>query len=258
MFCDDPSLLARNIGSPEFLITEPARHRLFILEARLAGGQSAAKESLNRLKDTIYDVLNRRIKTNDFCIAVSIHGEPKEQPSSKKIAEFVQAELDAATADEIIALGEAAMPRWVFKVHDGCTIHFRPIPRKPERRGEPPDRAIGMITESGWVKDDATTIQEAVLEKADRYGEMIYPYVVAVNSMAFSLEWDDIVKALNGIWSHERVRRVSAVLLASWLMPISAAHAAIRLYHNPTAAPVFRRVNRLAARIHGGRQDSHG
>jgi hypothetical protein len=53
--------------------------------------------------------------------------------------------------------------------------------------------------------------------------------------MAFSLEQDDIVKALTGLWSHERVKRVSAVLLASWLMPISAAHAPIGLYHNPAA-----------------------
>jgi hypothetical protein len=166
---------------PEFLVTEPDGST-FILEARLAGGQSAAVESLNRLKDTIYDVLNRRIKTNDFCIAVSIHGEPKTQPSSRKIVEFVQAELDAANADEIAAQGPAHSPRWVFDVHHGCSIHFRPIPRKPQKRGKPPERPIGMITESGWEGDDATPIQEAVLEKADRYGAMTRPYIVAVNS----------------------------------------------------------------------------
>jgi len=59
--------------------------------------------------------------------------------------------------------------------------------------------------------------------------------VLAINLMADSLEESDIVEALTGVWGHQRVKQVSAVLLASWLMPISAAHAAIGLFHNPNA-----------------------
>jgi hypothetical protein len=219
---------------PEFLVTEP-NGSTFILEARIAGGGSATEVAANNLKDTIYDVLNRRIRTNDFFVNVTVRGTPAGQPSSKELAEFVQGHLDAEDADALIARGVSAMPRWTFGVDDKCTIDFRPVPRKPEVRGTPPARPVGMImTEAKWA-DDVTPILDAVLEKSNRYGQLCQPYIVAVNSMAFDLEQDDMVQAITGLWQHERIKQVSAVLLASWLMPISAAHAAIGLYHNPAA-----------------------
>ncbi len=72
--------LPGNTKRPEFLSTEPDGREVF-LEARLAGCESEAEASTNRLKDTVYDVLNRRIKTNDFFVDVSIRGTPKQQPS---------------------------------------------------------------------------------------------------------------------------------------------------------------------------------
>jgi hypothetical protein len=219
---------------PEFLVTEP-NASTFILEARLAGGESAAEVAANNLRSTIYDVLNRRIKTNDFFVNVIIRGTPERQPSSKELAEFVQGHLDTEDADAIIACGVSSMPSWTLRVDDKCTIDFRPVPRKPAVRGTPPDRPVGMIvTEAKWG-DDVTPILDAVLEKSNRYGRQGQPYIVAVNSMAFDLEQDDIVQAITGLWQHERIRQVSGILLASWLMPISVAHAAISLYFNPAA-----------------------
>jgi hypothetical protein len=219
---------------PEFLVAEP-NGSTFILEARLAGGESEAEASSNRLKDTIYDVLNRRLKMTDFYVDVTIRGTPKQQPSSKQIADCIQKHIDAEDADAIIAGGAWDRPRWTFAVDDGCTIEFRPHPRKREVRGEPPDRPLGIIgSEAQWV-DDVTPIREAVLEKADRYGKLDQPYVVAINAMAPSLDGSDIIEALTELWKRERVKQVSAILLAKWLMPISAAHAFIALFHNPAA-----------------------
>jgi hypothetical protein len=218
---------------PEFLVCEPDASSCFV-EARLAGGESAAEAAANNLKDMIYDVLNYRIDTHDFFVDVDIRGTPTKQPSAKQIAAFVQRQLEAVDADEIIAGGVECIPCWELNIDESCSIEFRPIPRKPDVRSKKPWRPVGMTTKSGWV-DDVTPIQNAVLEKANRYGTMSKPYVVAVNSMAFVLEHDDIAAALTGLWAHERVKQVSAVLLASWLMPISAAHAEIGLYHNPAA-----------------------
>ncbi len=91
-----------------------------------------------------------------------------------------------------------------------------------------------ICSEAKWI-DDVTPIRDAVLEKADRYGTLDRPYIVAINAMAFTLDESDVAEALTGLWGHLRVKQVSTVLLASWLMPISAAHAPIGLFHNPNA-----------------------
>jgi hypothetical protein len=219
---------------PEFLVAEP-NGSTFILEARLTGSGSTTDVATNNLKDTIYDALNRLIKTNEFFVGVFIRGTPERQPSSKELAEFVQGHLDFEDADAIIAREASAMPRWTLRVDDKCKIEFCPIPRRPEVRDTPPNRQVGMImTEATWG-DDVTPIRAAVLEKSNRYGQFCQPYIVAVNSMAFDLEENDILQAITGLWQHERTKRVSAVLLASRLMPISAARAKIGLYHNPSA-----------------------
>ncbi len=227
---------------PEFSVTA-SDGRTFIVEAILAGGQSDAERALSRLKETVYDVLNRRIVSANFFVTVTIHGTPKAQPSGRTIAAFVQSKLAAEDPDTVAAnynkLGHASLPRWTFEVDDGCSIEFSPISRKQECRGTYAERPIGAICEGACFIDDVTPIREAILEKADRYGKMDCPYVVAVNLMSPTIDNDDVVQALTGsdpLWSRERAKQVSAVLLASWLMPISAAHAPIRLFRNPSAA----------------------
>jgi hypothetical protein len=225
------------LNHPEFLVTQPDG-TTFILEAIIAGGPSAAEASASRLKDTVYDALNRLIKTNDFFVDITVRGTPKQQPSAKQITQFVQRHIAAEDPDAIAALGPNR-PRWILTVDDGCTIEFRPHPRKTEVRSKPPERPLGIISpEAEWL-DDVTPIRDAVLEKSARYGKLDQPYVVAVNSMAFALEHDDIVEALTDLWGRERIKQVSAVLLASWLMPISAAHAAVGLFHNPAADHLY-------------------
>lgn len=128
------------------------------------------------------------------------------------------------------------MPRWEWRLDEQCMVIISPIPVKPERRGLPGRRPLGMTVETKWGGEEWEAIRDAVLEKANRYGEVDRPFIVAINAMTpFGLEVDDMTKALTDLWQRERVKRVGAVLLASWLMPISAAHAAIGLFHNPNA-----------------------
>jgi hypothetical protein len=220
---------------PEFLITEPDSSQV-ILEARLAGGESVAEAARKRLKATIYDFLNERVKTDELFFNVVIRGAPKQQPSSKDLARFIQSHLDATDADALIAAGEAKLPRWEWRLDEQCIVAVSPIPIKPERRAVAGRRSLGMTVETYWGGDESAAVRDAVLEKANRYGQLDDPFIVAINTMTpFGLEMDGLTKALTDLWQRERVKQVGAVLLASWLMPISAAHAAIGLYHNPNA-----------------------
>ena len=150
----------------------------------------------------------------------------------------MQSQLASVDPDALIALGTTNWPRWTFRVDDKCTIEFRPIPRKPEVRDKPADRPVGMIMSPAFRADNVAPIREKVLEKADHYGKLNQPFIVAANLMSPTVEHDDIVKALtgrDGSWERERVKQVSAILFTTWLMPISAPRAAARLFHNPAA-----------------------
>jgi hypothetical protein len=233
---------------PEFLV-KPGVGSNFILEAVLAGGQTEQEIAAEKLYATIYDVLNRRIRSHGFFFSAHIHGVPKQQPSAKRIAVFVQTQLAALDPDKIAAdyhrLGQVSLPRWPYPIDDDCSLEFEPISRKPEVRDMPNDRPLGVISFDGRFVDDVTPIREAVLRKADHYGDVTQPFVVAVNLMSATVHTDHIIKALNGtdgIWQSRRAKQISAILFTKWLMPVSVPCTEVHLFHNPSANHAYASV----------------
>jgi len=259
--------------TPDFLAESSSGERFYI-EATLATGKSAAEAGALARMNTVYDVLNRSVDSPNFFLWLVLEGAPATQPPAKKLASFVNARLAELDPDEITRLYESegidAVPRWHFE-HEGWRIEFRPIPKKPEARGKPGVRPIGMQSfEIRWV-DHRTAIRDAIIKKSGRYGVLDLPYIIAVNALE-PIDEIDIMEALfgkeqftvafsqneplepvrsemsrlpDGAWTSPygpRYTRVSGVLLATRLSSWNVPRANLRLYHNPWAQRVYSSV----------------
>lgn len=250
--------------SPDFLV-KPSRQEPFIVESTLATYQSSEEVSEQARINTVYDVLNRRVDSNNFSLILEIKGVPQTQPPAKKLANFLNQKLANLDPDEMFLLyknnGLDAMPQWDF-LYEDWTIKFRPIPKKPEARGKSGSKPLGMFSFSSRFVDHRTPLKKSVLDKASKYGDLGMPFVIAVNAMEY-IDEIDVMEALfgneeftyylpedknsepilsrmsrdpDGVWtSHSGPRnsRVSAILITRLLLPWSISDSTVCLYHNP-------------------------
>jgi hypothetical protein len=248
-------------NKPDYLV-KPTNAAPFYLEAAVVSDESDDQAAARARINGIYDALDR-LDSPDFFVGVNLSGLPASQPPARQIRAFLARNLTSVDPDEIIALytakGDDVLPKWSFREQD-WTIEFSPIPKKPEARGKPGVRPIGAITASPrWINSDSA-IRDTLLEKANHYGELNLPYVIAINAVTeFPIHKDDIMNALfgeehvliprdrasqagvriertpNGLWtspSGPRYTRVSCVMMSTveaWEIP----RAPICLYHNP-------------------------
>lgn len=276
-----PTVPGNVTKTPDFLAeASPDDH--FYLEATLATGESAQKAAAQARMKSVYDTLNRIVDSPNFFLWLDIKGSPTTQPPAKKVASFIKANLDKLDPDEVTKLFESegidALPRWQFE-HEGWKIEFHPIPKKPEARGKPGVRPIGMQSYGVQRVDHRTPIRDAIIDKAGRYGELDLPYIVAINAVE-PIDQIDIMEALfgkeqftitfsetepakpiqsemsrapDGVWmgpSGPRYTRVSGVLLAARFTLWNVTSAYLRLYHNPWAQrPYLSVLARLAQGI---------
>jgi hypothetical protein len=146
----------------------------------------------------------------------------------------------------------------------GWLLALRALPRAPDRRGEKGEhsRMIGMYPSvTGFVESVAEAIKPKLDEKANKYGDLDAPYVIALWTMATLASDETAPEALfgidipletgrhrtglpspvhrDGLWTSNRPHRgrVSGVLAAkSWDFNYSAVSRAMpRLWVNPWA-----------------------
>ncbi|MCL4264518.1 MAG: hypothetical protein KJ069_14940 [Anaerolineae bacterium] len=258
---------------PDFLV-EPMSGEPFYLEALVATKESAAEAAARSRVNTVYDVINRKVNTSDFFLWLEVEGVPQTQPPASKIATFLNERLSHLDPDEVMTLyeigGMDAIPSWLFEC-DGWVIEFQPIPKKPGARNKKTARPIGALSTDFQKMDLSSPIRDAISKKANKYGELSFPFVVAVNVLEH-IDEIDIMEALfgrgqftidctqisssklvnsemsripDGLWTSyagPRNTRVSAVLLATQLFPFSIPHADVRLYHNPWVSKPYSSV----------------
>lgn len=267
-------VLAGNVRHPDFLL-ESARHGRFYLEAVLATDESDEEMAAKARMNIVYDALNR-LESPHFFIGMDVIGAPATPPSSREIREFLARQLAPLNAEEIAEAcergGFRALPHWRYE-HDGWVISLFPIPKSPEQRKTAGVRPIAIQFEEFRFLEIQESIRNAVLQKANRYGQLDLPFVIAVNVLADLVDRDDVLSALfgdeqiiyrrdlavpqgpelgrapNGAWTSPagpRYTRVSGVLVAAHLTPSSIPWASVCLYHNPWAArPYDCELNRL-------------
>jgi hypothetical protein len=193
-----PELNNGSPSRPDFHVTSTGGVE-FYLEAVLASESNKLSCAGQAIIGTTLDVLTALPHAN-FWIGVSSNGEPTTQPSGKKLRAEVTKWLDALDPDEVINLienhGHDALPTLEWE-HEYWKLTFRPIPIKPERRGQA-TQLIGMQSGGGGWIDSWSPVRDAIRFKGSRYGELNLPLVVAVNFGSSFVDRIDEMQALYG------------------------------------------------------------
>jgi hypothetical protein len=242
---------------PDFHVVAPDGSE-FYLEAVLATEDRGENQSADAMIKSTLDFLNFEPHKN-FYISITSKGEPKTQPSGKKIRREVMRWLDGLNPDEVPRIGNVFATNPSIDIqHEDWTLNVQAIPASPEKRGKI-KRFIGLQSGRTGFVDSSSPIRKNLKGKGQRYGELNLPLIVALNFSAFNLDAIDEMQALygdeqitvsssefdaepkvgrapNGLWrgpDGPRGSRVSGAWLFNDLTFYTAAKRKQTLYFNP-------------------------
>lgn len=267
-----PQLPSNNSKRPDFQLTI-GDSKLYI-EATIAREESDAEIAAQSRMNDILEAIEQNLHSPNFFININIRSKPETSIPVTKIIAFLEKKLCSVDPEELteVLVKEPQvrnLPHWVYR-YQGWDIEFFPIPRN-----KPGLRNIGICTGGFEKVKTSEAIRRAVVKKAGRYGELEWPFIIAVNALGDpqhshiieALFGDEMInvtftdtkprsitniessRSLNGAWVSEskpRYTRVSAVLIAFRLSPWNVPDTKLCLYHNPWAK---RPINGLLSEI---------
>lgn len=201
-----------------------------------------------------------RAQNANFHVRLEIAQGGTERPSVAEIVRRLEAWLEGLDPDAVIAGGPDAYPVRPLDVRD-WSLRLTALPVKPEARGLPSGRLLGMPPSSVGFVNDVEMLHSTLTRKRRQSGGPQEPLVIAVLLSSPTFDNEDIEQALlgrvavqfdpskpgdgrwvrqrNGFWmpgSRPRGTRVSAVLTGTNLMPYNVTSVWPRLWPNPWAA----------------------
>jgi hypothetical protein len=192
-FCDEVAVHPplENGFKPDFGMLFDDGSKIYV-EAVLATERNGLTPSGQRLIETTLDYLNAHAH-HSFRLAVTSSGEPSSQPSAKDLKGRIHSWLDSLNPDAESA--DEAL-RSVFDI-EGWSLSCRAIPLKPEQRGSSPRLLLSKGNGARFV-NRSDSIRYAIVSKANKYGELDAPLIVAVNCNCFTLGEHEELNALFG------------------------------------------------------------
>ena len=190
---------------PDFLV-KTKNGDGFYLEAIVARDESKAELAIKNRMNVVYDLLNE-IELPNYYLKIICPFPPNVSPSVNKIKAFLKKVLE-----EVNQSPEKVQPgkKWIFKDGD-YEIPFGLIPRS-----KPGKNAIGITSErtrSGFG-DHLRFVMQAIISKAQKYGRLDLPYVIAVNPFPWPIDLQELEKRINDeIW--KRFGQTVSALLVS-------------------------------------------
>lgn len=244
---------------PDFLVRSADGAR-FYLEAVVPPCISAAEAGAHRRLEEALDAIDK-VNSADFYLSVFTTGLPDAPVPFGALRQAIQAWVDSLDYEVVKAAWDAGSPIASFEqTHFGATFRVEPVPRL-RSRGTLGERAIGARMGGVQVVEDHISIHDAVVKKANRYGNLDLPLVVAVNAMGqfsgedqadFALFGNEqivingsvhrIQRSPTGVWygpHGPRKQGVSAVLSTETLTAWSLGQRRARFFINPWANRVF-------------------
>ncbi|WP_152447739.1 hypothetical protein [Rhodococcus triatomae] len=226
------------------------------LEAIAPGTNSQAKSAAKR-RASLFDYVDKLGDPN-FILGVVRLREGLTAPPTKRLTGELKTWLASLNPDDYVDYAHA--PQWTWE-HEQWSVTFKAIPKSPEVRGKPSDRAIGVFAASeATFVDDAPAIRAALANKHHAYGDMEAPFIIAVGTYSFDPDRWHSTNALYGREVFELVEteggetltpasrqadgyfgappnwlclNVSGVLLVNQLMPENAHRAEVTLWRHP-------------------------
>lgn len=226
------------------------------LEAIAPGTNQRAKSAAKR-RASLFDHVNKLGDPNFLLSVVRLRDGPTTPPTRRLIHDL-KTWLSSLNPDDYPGYEHA--PQWTW-VHEEWSATFKAIPKSPEARGKPSERAIGVYaaSEAAFI-DDAPAIRAALVEKHHAYGDLDAPFLIAVGTYIFDSDLWHSTNALYGREVYELVEtdegetlttatrqadgyfgtppnwqnsNVSGVLLVNQLMPENAHRAETTLWRHP-------------------------
>lgn len=242
----------------------------FYVEATIAR-RSASEQGADARRSRIYRGIDDQVTSRNFMLSIQVEDAGEvELPNLAALARRIQAWLDDQDPDAVTeqyADGEGELPelRWS---DSGWVIVFEAIPVKPEARTDAPRRVLGMfMDETGGLINGEAPLRNALRGKRpSRYGDLDWPYVVAVCEYPFLLGdegWHrknalfgtsgvrygegiepEEVRSGDGFWRGPGNRplntRVAAVLFGSHVAPWNVDRLRLEWWPHPFAASPIR------------------
>lgn len=256
--------------SPDFEITRGDGFRA-IIEATTATGLTDRERGQQRNAEILIETI-RQVQSADFFLDVTIVGTVTSLEGIRTVPNSLRRFLNELSYDAVAN----GFPYWVdgprgerqeysvLVTRSGFAFRATAMPRG-DMRGEMAS-ALGTWTtgDVARYRETQTWVREAISEKANKYGNLGCPFVIAINVFDFALQTRDIVHAVLG--SHQvrlhineetrevvrqehlygrdgsfgtpdapAKRNVSAVLCVNRLTPWSVNDRRVTMVHNPWA-----------------------
>jgi hypothetical protein len=184
---------------PDFLLSRAGQAVCYV-EARVTS-PSDQETSAERRRARLYDGINERLAVPDFFLDLDIDGEGPSDVALTPLVNDLQVWLDGLRWQEVHAglleQGPESLPGWTWR-SQGWALSARPIPKKPEARGDPDDRPIGIYGGMGGWIDDAGPIRRAIRKKVRKYGDPPAPLILAIQPTGMIVDDHDVIGALYG------------------------------------------------------------
>src|SRR5438067_2334674 len=154
-------------------------------------------EGLRGPRESIYQFLNRSARPEYEATRTLLekwfqdYPEPYNLDLSKRMCSDIDDWLQALDPDEVVGWKTTStLDRWPYYDLDGWKIVFIAIPKPSGSRGKPGNTVLGQRSPVQWRKQH-NSLQAALKEKKDRYGNFELPYVIAIDALAInSLDCD--------------------------------------------------------------------
>ena len=176
---------------PDFEVLSPNGHKFYI-EAVLSSERSQRSVAGQRMIDTTLEVVNSHAHPL-FRVAVTSTGEPSTQPNAKKLKENIHRWLDGlgpnTKSDDEKAISKFDINGW--------QLQCKAIPINSRKENSSGILFISIGSDAHMV-NRSTPIRDAIVSKANKYGKLDSPLMIAVNSLCFFLDEDEELSALYG------------------------------------------------------------
>lgn len=259
-----PKVNTKKNRSPDFLVESP-NGDCFYIEASILACKSKKEVKEQIILNQLYDYLNSQeeFKSCRFIVGIGVNIAPKRQIKLKDIKKHILDHIKTLDYQKLLDTYNYEqyenIPRWLYKSDDDFEIEIIPAPKYPGNN----NRDFIYSNYKGWhLVKRHISIRKTIRDKANSYGKLEYPYIIAINILSSFANKDDMVDAFfgesacqytfrnleypkirsiripNGAWTNKSGpgnKRVSAVLAFNNLYPWNFHTSSVCLYHNPWA-----------------------
>lgn len=237
---------------PDFLVRREGEI-LFYFEATCAFDSNETIAARTRINDVI-DYIDDTYSPN-FFLGIQIINSTSQPPKISKLRSFLERKI------QTISTESENLPSLLWD-DNGWIIKFNLIAKSEKSSGKPGIRTIGtQVNEPSWM-DSRKSLYRSLQSKSTKYGELDYPFVVAVNRVGEYVHDIDEIDIYEALWGREKIMintltgessisryrdgfwigpngprntRVSGALIVSQLRAWTINQYNPILYHNPWA-----------------------